>query len=82
MAASCGTDVEGYVTTEGPVLSAFALEGDSVYHTYFTRDVDFMVGFEQLLARAPRGAPEGVPTRHRRIELRCSIRRLRLRSEA
>ncbi len=28
-----GTDVEGYVTTEGPGLSAFALEDGVVYHT-------------------------------------------------
>ncbi len=59
-AASVGTDLEGYITTEGPGLRAFALEDGVVYQTYFTQEVNFMVFFEQLLDRAPKGGKEGV----------------------
>ncbi len=45
MAASCGTDLAGYVTTEGPGLSAF--DDGAVYQT--------------LLHAAPRRAPARVP---------------------
>jgi predicted dithiol-disulfide oxidoreductase (DUF899 family) len=67
MAASCGTDLAGYVTTEAPGLNAFALEDGVVYHTYAAdpRELGFMVFYEQLLERAPKGGKEGVPvTRH------------------
>jgi predicted dithiol-disulfide oxidoreductase (DUF899 family) len=67
LAASCGTDVVGYVTTEAPGLNAFALEDGVVYHTYAAdpREVGFMVFYEQLLERAPKGGKEGVPvSRH------------------
>ncbi|OLE35071.1 MAG: hypothetical protein AUG48_11780 [Actinobacteria bacterium 13_1_20CM_3_68_9] len=67
MAASCGTDLAGYVTTEAPGLNAFALEDGVVYHTYAAdpREVGFLVFYEQLLERAPKGGKEGVPvTRH------------------
>jgi predicted dithiol-disulfide oxidoreductase (DUF899 family) len=59
-AASVGTDLEGYITTEGPGLRALALEDGVVYQTYFSQEVNFMVFFEQLLARAPKGGKEGV----------------------
>ncbi|MBA2357355.1 MAG: DUF899 domain-containing protein [Actinobacteria bacterium] len=68
-AASCGTDLAGYVTTEGPGLSAFALEEGVVYQTYFAGPpksdsaLGFLMFYEQLLARTPKGGKEGVPTR-------------------
>ena len=41
------------------------LEDGDVYHTYFNRDkVGFMMFYEQLLERTPKGGNEGVPTRH------------------
>jgi predicted dithiol-disulfide oxidoreductase (DUF899 family) len=63
IAASCGTDVAGYVTTEAPGLNAFALEDGVVYHTYSAdpRELGFMVFFEQMLERAPKVGKEGVP---------------------
>ncbi len=71
LATSCGTDLVGYLTTEGPGLSAFALEHDVVYHTYFSSDtVGFMMFYAQLLERAPKGGKEGVPIRrHDEYEL-------------
>jgi predicted dithiol-disulfide oxidoreductase (DUF899 family) len=70
LAAASGTDPAGYLT-EGPGLSVFALEDGVVYHTYSTyakgrpgaalqaRGLDFMLGFYQLLDRAPKGRDEG-----------------------
>jgi predicted dithiol-disulfide oxidoreductase (DUF899 family) len=57
IAADIGTDLEGYVTTEGPGLSAFALDDGLVYHTYsaYVPETNFMVFFNQLLDRAPKG---------------------------
>jgi predicted dithiol-disulfide oxidoreductase (DUF899 family) len=62
-AASCGTDVEGYVTTEGPGLIAFALEDGLVYHTYtaYAPESNFLVFSTQVLERAPKGADDTVP---------------------
>ena len=62
LAVACGTDPAGYMA-EGPVLSAFALEGPDVYHTYSTtaRGLEFMMGFYGLLDRAPKGRDEGDP---------------------
>ena len=62
LAAECGTDVAGYVS-EGPGLSAFALEDGVVYHTYSTsaRGLEFMMGFYGVLDRAPKGRDEGDP---------------------
>jgi predicted dithiol-disulfide oxidoreductase (DUF899 family) len=60
-AASCGTDLEGYVTKEGPGLSAFALEDGVVYHTYSAYGPDlgtWRFTFNQLLDRAPIGGDE------------------------
>jgi len=60
LAADCGTDPVGYMT-EQQALSAFALSGGVVYHTYSTyaRGVEIMMGFYPLLDRAPRGRNEG-----------------------
>jgi predicted dithiol-disulfide oxidoreductase (DUF899 family) len=62
-AASCGTDLEGYVTTEGPGLTAFALEDGLVYHTYtaYAPESDVMLGFQQIIDRAPKEPPDGLP---------------------
>jgi predicted dithiol-disulfide oxidoreductase (DUF899 family) len=60
LAADCGTDPAGYLA-EGPVLSAFALEDEVVYHTYSTgaRGLEVLLGFYGLLDRAPKGRDEG-----------------------
>jgi predicted dithiol-disulfide oxidoreductase (DUF899 family) len=64
MAASCGTDLAGYVTTEGPGLSAFALEDGVAYHTYSSLPFGGLeMGYQQYLDRAPKGGKEGVPVR-------------------
>jgi predicted dithiol-disulfide oxidoreductase (DUF899 family) len=58
MAASCGTDLEHYVTTEGPGLSAFILDDGNVYLTSgYPPDAgpSFMLGYQQLLQRTPKG---------------------------
>ena len=62
LAADCGTDPAGYMS-EGPVFSAFALEGGVVYHTYSTsaRGLEFMLGYYAFLDRAPKGRDEGDP---------------------
>jgi predicted dithiol-disulfide oxidoreductase (DUF899 family) len=70
-AASCGTDLAGYVTTEGPGLSAFVLSDGVVYHTYssYAPEINFMVFFGQLLERAPKGGDDSVATlRHDEYE--------------
>ena len=70
-AASCGTDLAGYVTTEGPGLSAFALSEGIVYHTYssYAPESNFMVFSGQLLERAPKGGDDSVATlRHDEYE--------------
>lgn len=55
-AASIGTDVEGYVTTEGPGLFAFALDDGVVYHTYssYAPEVNPLAFHSQILDRAPK----------------------------
>jgi predicted dithiol-disulfide oxidoreductase (DUF899 family) len=62
LAAACGTDPAGYMT-EGPGLSAFALEDGVVYHTYSTyaRGLEVLMGYYPLLDRAPYGRNEGDP---------------------
>jgi predicted dithiol-disulfide oxidoreductase (DUF899 family) len=59
MAASTGTDVATYIR-ERPGMSAFALEGGTVYHAYSTyaRGLDGLWGMYQWLDRAPRGRNE------------------------
>jgi predicted dithiol-disulfide oxidoreductase (DUF899 family) len=57
--AAYGTDVET-LNREAPGMSAFALEGGVVYHTYsaYTRGLDALWGMYQWLDRAPRGRNE------------------------
>jgi predicted dithiol-disulfide oxidoreductase (DUF899 family) len=65
------TDLAGYVTTEGPGLSAFALSEGIVYHTYssYAPESNFMVFSGQLLERAPKGGDDSVATlRHDEYE--------------
>jgi predicted dithiol-disulfide oxidoreductase (DUF899 family) len=58
-AAMCGTDAATYVR-DRPGMSAFALEGGVVYHTYSTyaRGLDGLWGMYQWLDRAPKGRNE------------------------
>ena len=62
LAADCGTDPAGFLT-EGPGLSAFALDDDVVFHTYSTyqRGLEPLMGYYPLLDRAPLGRAEGDP---------------------
>ena len=59
MAASTGTDVASYVA-EGHGMSAFAMDGGTVYHTYSTtaRGLEFLMGYYPILDRAPKGRNE------------------------
>jgi predicted dithiol-disulfide oxidoreductase (DUF899 family) len=63
IAASAGTDPAGYMA-EAHGLSAFALSGGVVHHTYsgYARGVEFLLGFYPLLDRAPLGRNEGDPS--------------------
>jgi predicted dithiol-disulfide oxidoreductase (DUF899 family) len=58
-AASTGTDAATY-TRERPGISAFALDGGVVYHTYsaYARGLDGLWGMYQWLDRAPKGRNE------------------------
>jgi predicted dithiol-disulfide oxidoreductase (DUF899 family) len=58
-AAMCGTDPATFVR-EMPGMSAFALQGGVVYHTYSTyaRGLDGLWGMYQWLDRAPKGRSE------------------------
>jgi predicted dithiol-disulfide oxidoreductase (DUF899 family) len=58
-AVSVGTDVAAF-TREAPGMSAFALEGGVVYHTYsaYARGLDRLWGMYQWLDRAPKGRNE------------------------
>jgi predicted dithiol-disulfide oxidoreductase (DUF899 family) len=59
IAASVGTDWATY-TREQPGMSAFALEGGVVYHTYsaYARGLDVLWGTYQWLDRVPLGRNE------------------------
>jgi predicted dithiol-disulfide oxidoreductase (DUF899 family) len=59
VAKSAGTDPETF-RREAPGMSAFALEGAVVYHTYsaYARGLDGLWGMYQWLDRAPRGRNE------------------------
>jgi predicted dithiol-disulfide oxidoreductase (DUF899 family) len=59
-ASSSGTDVTGYLS-QGPGLSAFVLDGGTVYQTYATtaRGLEFLMGYYGILDRAPKGRQEG-----------------------
>ena len=58
-AASCGTDVPTF-SRDRPGMSAFALDGGVVYHTYsaYARGLDGLWGMHQWLDRAPKGRNE------------------------
>ncbi len=58
-AATTGTDWSTYAR-EAPGLSAFALDGGAIYHTYsaYARGLDGLWGMYQWLDRAPRGRNE------------------------
>jgi predicted dithiol-disulfide oxidoreductase (DUF899 family) len=60
LASETGTDVIGYLS-EGPGMSAFALDGGTVYHTYScgARGLEFLMGYYPILDRAPKGRDEG-----------------------
>jgi predicted dithiol-disulfide oxidoreductase (DUF899 family) len=59
VAAMTGTDPATYMR-QAPGISAFALEGGVVYHTYsaYSRGVDGLWGMYQWLDRAPKGRNE------------------------
>jgi predicted dithiol-disulfide oxidoreductase (DUF899 family) len=59
LAAACSVDVPAY-HRDRPGMSAFALEGGAVYHTYSTyaRGVDPFFGVYHWLDRAPKGRNE------------------------
>jgi predicted dithiol-disulfide oxidoreductase (DUF899 family) len=61
-AVMCGTDTPTYLR-ERPGVSAFALEGGVVYHTYssYARGLDGLWGMYQWLDRAPKGRNESGP---------------------
>jgi predicted dithiol-disulfide oxidoreductase (DUF899 family) len=60
LATATGTDVPGFLS-EAPGLSAFATDGDSVYHTYSTyaRGLEAVMGYYPILDRVPKGRDEG-----------------------
>jgi predicted dithiol-disulfide oxidoreductase (DUF899 family) len=68
-AAMCGTDTLTYVR-EHPGMSAFAIEGGDVFHTYSTyaRGLDGLWGMYQWLDRAPKGRNENGAWFRRRDE--------------
>jgi predicted dithiol-disulfide oxidoreductase (DUF899 family) len=75
-AAASGTDPASY-TRERPGMSAFALEGGVVYHTYSTyaRGLDGLWGMYQWLDRAPKGRNETGPWWLRNDEYRGGKRK-------
>jgi len=65
----CGVDVPTY-HRERPGMSAFALAGSVVYHTYSTyaRGLDALWGMYPWLDRVPKGRNETGPWRRRHDE--------------
>jgi predicted dithiol-disulfide oxidoreductase (DUF899 family) len=65
MAEASGTDVAGYVS-EGPGLSAYALQDGAVYRTYVStaRGLEPAMAYYGLLDRTPRGRHEGGEDAH------------------
>jgi predicted dithiol-disulfide oxidoreductase (DUF899 family) len=59
-AEMCGTDVLGYVA-EGPGLSVYSREDETVYRTYVTtsRGLEPAMAYYALLDRTPKGRDEG-----------------------
>ena len=53
-------NTSGFPTTEAPGISAFAKEGDAVYHTYssYGRGLEDLLGVYKLLDMAPKGRNE------------------------
>ena len=65
-AARVGTDVRGYVTTEGPGLSSFLMDDGRVYlASGYSPDPGpiFMLGYQQLLQRTAKGYDDNVMLR-------------------
>jgi predicted dithiol-disulfide oxidoreductase (DUF899 family) len=62
LAARSGTDAVTYAL-DRPGLSAFVLDGGTIYHTYssYSRGVDSLWGMYQWLDRAPKGRNETGP---------------------
>jgi predicted dithiol-disulfide oxidoreductase (DUF899 family) len=60
MTSETGTDVGGYLS-EVPGFSAFVIDDGVVYKTYSTtaRGLEFLMGYYQILDRAPKGRNEG-----------------------
>jgi predicted dithiol-disulfide oxidoreductase (DUF899 family) len=60
LATETGTDVAGFLS-EGPGLSAFAMDGGTVYHTYSTyaRGLEAVMGYYPILDRVSKGRDEG-----------------------
>src|SRR5262245_14312667 len=58
-ARSSGTDAAGYMT-ESPGFSAFARDGENVFHVYSTtwRGLEFVMGYYPILDHAPKGRGE------------------------
>ncbi|HEY1606362.1 MAG TPA: DUF899 domain-containing protein [Allosphingosinicella sp.] len=68
-AAMCGVDGRNYLR-ELPGMSAFAVDGDAIYHSYSTyaRGLDALWGLYPWLDRAPLGRNENGPWWKRRDE--------------
>jgi len=62
LADDCGTEPAAYLS-EMPVMSSYALDGETVYLTYSTtaRGLEFMMGYYGFLDRSPLGRNEGDP---------------------
>jgi predicted dithiol-disulfide oxidoreductase (DUF899 family) len=60
LAKETGTDVAGFLS-EGPGLSAFAMDGGTVFHTYSTyaRGLEAVMGYYPILDRVSKGRDEG-----------------------
>jgi predicted dithiol-disulfide oxidoreductase (DUF899 family) len=59
-ASATGTNLDGYFS-EGHGMSAFAREGNTIYHCYssYARGTEFLMGYYAILDRAPKGRDEG-----------------------
>src|SRR5947209_6048916 len=57
---ACSSTIDGYFS-EGHGVSAFARDGDGVYHCYssYARGTEFLMGHYAILDRAPKGRDEG-----------------------
>ena len=78
-ASASGTNLEGYFS-EGHGFSAFAREGERIYHCYssYARGTEFLMGYYAIFDRAPKGRDEGdQPMRwlHRHDDYESSLSR-------